>query len=330
MNEQTVSVAMCTFNGSSYLREQLESIACQTLSPRELVVCDDHSSDNTIQILREFATTTPFPVRLYINDSRLGLNKNFERAISLCEGDLIALSDQDDVWYPDKLRKSVRALLARPEAIMVYTNADVVDNELRPLGFRTWDAYGFGARERKVFKGRLFELLLRRRFVAGAATVFRSEVRDLILPIPDDFQHNHDGWIAFLVAACSNVVLLDESLMAWRRHHGQWTDPANLPLAATPPMIRGLYTKKLHLRGYIGNEPLLEEILVRLSATSETYPRIKRTQRLLQDILTHNGTRRSLPRQRYKRLPYVARELVTFRYRRFSHGFRSAVRDLLA
>ena len=92
------SVAMCTYNGARFLGAQLASVAAQARAPDELVVCDDRSTDETARVVEEFAAAAPFRVRLHVNERNLGTTRNFERAVSLCEGDLIALSDQDDVW----------------------------------------------------------------------------------------------------------------------------------------------------------------------------------------------------------------------------------------
>jgi len=94
---KTISVAMFMFNGSRFVVEQLTSIAAQTRSPDELRICDDCSSDETTEVVAAFARTVPFPVYLQVNKQNLALTQNFERAISLCKGDLIALSGQDDV-----------------------------------------------------------------------------------------------------------------------------------------------------------------------------------------------------------------------------------------
>src|SRR5438128_2977881 len=98
-----ISIAMCTYNGEQFLRDQLASIAVQTRPPDELVVCDDHSADATCEIVARFAASSPFPVRLHVNEQNLGSTKNFEHAIRLCEGDIIALSAQYDDWLPEKL-----------------------------------------------------------------------------------------------------------------------------------------------------------------------------------------------------------------------------------
>src|SRR5687768_17349654 len=98
-----ISVAMTTYNGASYLREQLDSILAQTRMPDEVIVCDDRSTDATPELLREYSARAPVPMTIVFNEQRLASTKNFEQAIRLCSGEIIALSDQDDVWYPHKL-----------------------------------------------------------------------------------------------------------------------------------------------------------------------------------------------------------------------------------
>ena len=92
-----ISVAMATFNGEKYIQEQLDSIRQQTLCPYELVVCDDGSTDGTIDMIKEFSRTVPFSVRLYLNNNNLGFADNFLKCAALCKGDWIAFSDQDDI-----------------------------------------------------------------------------------------------------------------------------------------------------------------------------------------------------------------------------------------
>jgi glycosyltransferase involved in cell wall biosynthesis len=98
-----LSIALATYNGEPYLAEQLESFATQRRRPDELVVCDDASTDATAAIVERFSYAAPFAVRLEVNATRLGCAGNFARALSLCTGDVLFLSDQDDVWLADKL-----------------------------------------------------------------------------------------------------------------------------------------------------------------------------------------------------------------------------------
>src|SRR5690349_20095217 len=133
MNEKPISVAMCTYNGARFLPEQLESIAAQTRLPGELVVCDDRSTDESAEIVRDFARRSPFSVRLEINQENLGSTKNFEKAIGLCQGEIIALADQDDVWHGQKL-SCLAGVLENDDRIgAVFSDAELIEENSRPL-----------------------------------------------------------------------------------------------------------------------------------------------------------------------------------------------------
>ena len=124
----TVSIALATYNGARFLRQQLDSLDAQELLPKELVVTDDASSDATADIVARFAETARFPVYFHRNETRLGWRANFFRAMSLCKGDTIALCDQDDVWYPTKL-KVMAGVLADPEVLLAHHGADLIDED---------------------------------------------------------------------------------------------------------------------------------------------------------------------------------------------------------
>src|SRR5574341_2231095 len=148
-----LSVAMCTYNGARFLSTQLESLARQERLPDELVVCDDLSTDATRQVVSAFAAEAPLPVRFVANETNLGSTKNFEKAIGLCSGELIALSDQDDVWDPRKLRLLEQRFTEEPDLGFVFSDAEMVDQDLRPLGYTLWQSVRFGVREQKACKG---------------------------------------------------------------------------------------------------------------------------------------------------------------------------------
>ena len=101
------SVALCTYNGQSFLSEQLNSILNQTHPVDEIIICDDCSTDQTIEIIKYFKDKFPNLIQLFENENSLGTIKNFEKAISLTKGDLIFLSDQDDIWFSSKVNEMV-------------------------------------------------------------------------------------------------------------------------------------------------------------------------------------------------------------------------------
>lgn len=106
---QTVSVVMATYNGAQYLREQIDSILNQTYPVHELIIQDDKSTDNTVAIANEYANRNSV-VKVFVNERNMGLNQNFKSAVMRATGDFIALSDQDDIWFKDKLERQVAAI----------------------------------------------------------------------------------------------------------------------------------------------------------------------------------------------------------------------------
>jgi glycosyltransferase involved in cell wall biosynthesis len=217
-----LSVRMCTYNGAPYLSEQLQSIAAQTRPPDELVVCDDGSTDATRRILEAFAADVSIPVRLYVNERTLGSTRNFERAIGLCAGEIIALADQDDVWRPEKLARAAAILGAFPEVGLVFSDAALVDAAARPLGRRLWEVVGGTRAARQLRRrDRAFRLLLPGWTVTGATMAFRAKFRPLVLPIPADIAMIHNGWIALMISTVARVHFIDEPLMLYRQHGAQ-------------------------------------------------------------------------------------------------------------
>ena len=118
-NENKISVALCTYNGEIYLREQLESILEQTLPPDEIIICDDGSTDATIKILEEFRRKSFTSVKVYCNKENLGVSKNFEKAISLCSGDIIFFPIKMTSGFPIKLKKYVK-YLKLIQSVLIY------------------------------------------------------------------------------------------------------------------------------------------------------------------------------------------------------------------
>jgi hypothetical protein len=127
----SLSVAMATFNGGRFIREQLDSIARQSMPPDELVICDDGSTDDTLEIIRGFATTACFPVVLVAHGGRLGYSDNFIQAIGHCSGEIVAMADQDDVWLERKLEVAIRPF-ADPDVLGVCHQVRYTDEQLKP------------------------------------------------------------------------------------------------------------------------------------------------------------------------------------------------------
>jgi glycosyltransferase involved in cell wall biosynthesis len=104
-----VSIAMCTYNGAKFMAKQLESIINQTYKNLEIVIVDDRSTDDTVAIVEQFAKNDE-RIKFYQNETNLGFNKNFEKAVNLTTGDYISISDQDDIWLPTKIEDLLNAI----------------------------------------------------------------------------------------------------------------------------------------------------------------------------------------------------------------------------
>ena len=212
---RAISVAMATFNGASFVEEQLASLARQSLPPVELVVCDDRSEDGTPDAVAAFASRSPFPVRVVYNDERLGSADSFLRAATLCRGELIAFCDQDDVWLEHKLARCAAAFDGG--VVLVMHTSRVVDATLRPTGA----SYPRFDRDAVMSPLSIDPWLP----VRGMSMVFSSSVRGPACSRSRPPSHylesermHHDEWIYLLARGLGAIALIAEPLALYRRH----------------------------------------------------------------------------------------------------------------
>jgi glycosyltransferase involved in cell wall biosynthesis len=222
----TISIAMATYNGERYIRQQLDSLARQTALPCELVVTDDGSTDCTLSIVENFALNAPFPVRVYRNTQRLNYAKNFLYAASLCKGDWIAFCDQDDVWLDHKLAIVSDRIVRYPDALLIVHSVFVTDEKLAPTG-RVIPKYPYD---------NVLPPLHRSRCQAwGHAMIFKADVLSLsnVVRYPTDhyndvglvhsgIEHHklfgHDRYISILANIFGNTVEIADCLVRHRRY----------------------------------------------------------------------------------------------------------------
>jgi len=198
---ETVSIAMATYNGALHLAEQLNSFTRQTRLPDELVICDDQSTDETVELVNRFQKTAPFRVHVCRNEERLGYIQNFERALGLCSGDLLFLSDQDDIWLPSKIEIVCRA----------FENGNVVViNDCR-----LYHTYNQG--ERSLLDQISSAGLSDAHHVLGCCTALRKSFLEFLHPHPGQY-FSHDEWIHEVAGALGVRKVLSECLQLYRRH----------------------------------------------------------------------------------------------------------------
>lgn len=217
-----LSVALCTYNGEKYIKKQLESISNQTIAVEEIIICDDGSNDKTIAIIEQIQVEFPSKISLYINQTNLGSTKNFEKAISLCTGDYIFLSDQDDIWKVNKVEKIIQHFSANPSVEAVFTNGDLINGKNEKIHTHTlWDSVFFIENQLKKPIDLYQHILFKANMVTGATLCIKKDIKNLILPIPNIKKFYHDEWIAIITASRNSLEYLTDQLISYRIHSNQ-------------------------------------------------------------------------------------------------------------
>ena len=276
---------MATFGGERHVEMQLQSIAEQTLTPVEIVVGDDGSTDRTVDVIRKFAVSSSVPVNLTVNSERLGFGENFLRTASRARGRFIAFADQDDVWLPGRLAAAVSALSASDVTLWV-SGWRAVDEDLVALPDR-WIHTGLV--ERATIANPLG-------VVSGSRLVFRSDLLDILpstnrpISLDGSGPASHDEWICFAARVLGSLAYSSKPLMLYRRHPGASTaeNPANpsrsflLSRAAEGSLAvrqRAALERAKYLRDRtaLTNDPHIQDRLLAAAATyEELAPRLSR------------------------------------------------------
>jgi glycosyltransferase involved in cell wall biosynthesis len=202
-----VSIAMATYNGARYIREQLDSFSIQTRLPDELVVCDDCSTDETIQIVNNFKKHSPFNIKVLSNENQLGHTKNFEKAILHCAGDIIFISDQDDVWHKEKIEEHIKLYNENKSHLMIVNNMEIVNDNLKNECITLFDfikSKGHGEES----------------YIFGCGVSIKRDFKQISLPFPDVVRgkFGHDTWLVGFANALKVNHIHYKSLQLYRRH----------------------------------------------------------------------------------------------------------------
>lgn len=315
-----ISIALASYNGARFIREQLESFSAQTRLPDELVVCDDGSTDSTVEIVEGFAREARFEVRIERNARNLGLNANFGRAMAMTTGDIVLISDQDDIWYPEKLEAIEQALLAEPGKLSLIHDEHLVDAQ--------------GKRLEGSFLGRVREVgYSDRYYVAGNCTAHRRVLLPLLLPFPPEV--NYDEWISLVTDLLGTRMVIERQLQSYRRHGGNITEPE---LAVESPnrwAIAAGFGLSDPRAAWAREAALLQEVIRRLTDCREALdaeagepivePALLRSRAEKERL---EGRLAVLRIPRWRRGPAVARLWASGFYRDLS-GAMSAIKDAL-
>lgn len=217
--EPLISIALCTYNGERFIREQLDSILRQTYQNFEIIAVDDCSTDQTASILSEYAAQDD-RFRLHFNAENLGYNQNFQKALRLCEGAFIAICDQDDVWHPEKLRLQVAHI---NDHELIYHDSEFIDEAGGAVNYRMSDKFNF-------YRGNQPETFLFLNCVSGHSILMKKSLVTEALPFPKSF--HYDQWLALVGTGKGSIDYIDQCLVSYRQHPQNVTD------------VRALRTKK--------------------------------------------------------------------------------------
>ena len=204
-----ISVAMATYNGEKYIKEQLESILKQLNKNDEIIISDDGSTDNTINIIKNLKDKR---IKV-INGPRKGVKQNFANAINNCSGKYIFLSDQDDIWCDNKV-EAVLSEFGKEKVNCVIHDCVVFDSKTNNIIINSFFEY------RKSRKG-IIRNIIKNSYI-GCCMAFDSKLKEYILPVPNDI-YMHDQWIGLQAEKHGMVKFVNNKLIRYRRHDKNMT-----------------------------------------------------------------------------------------------------------
>jgi glycosyltransferase involved in cell wall biosynthesis len=321
----SISVALCTYNGARFVAEQIQSIFDQTLPPNQIVISDDGSSDETLAAAQEAiahaitnnADLASVDIVFFENARPLGVTKNFQQALEACSGELVALSDQDDVWVVNKLEVMVNAMDSEPNAGLAFSDARLVGADGSDLGASLLDTLRVSALTiKRINQGDAFDVLAKRNIVTGATVIVRKSLLQRALPFPASWVH--DEWLAMVASMLGKVIYVPEELIQYRQHSANVIGAKKLSVGSALGRFgqsRAERNSRLVARArdacefsetLFGNESLVVQ---------------------LQDKLRHEEVRSSYPARRWQRILPIISEWRTGRYVSFGLGLPDILRD---
>lgn len=315
----TISVALCTYNGMTYLPIQWQSLLDQQQLPDEVVICDDKSTDGTVDLITRLAANAPFTVRIIQNTEQLGYNKNFECALRACTGELIFICDQDDFWLPEKINTMTQYLQQHADIEVAFCDAWVTNENLEGKQRRFWEVVNFNEVARNRWQGgEAMDVLLEGNRMMGCASVIRGRFLQSVLPIPYGLpgEYIYDGWIALVGAAHNLISFINVPLQLYRTHQAQQVGvrPPETParIRLRDRMTRHRIIKLAPLQEKQAHLTKLNELLTeRLPAHLPGMPQLNQR-------LAYYSMRSSLPHNRLKRLWPVLTNLQCGNYKRYA------------
>jgi glycosyltransferase involved in cell wall biosynthesis len=209
-----ISVCLAAYNGAQYIESQAKSILTQLEAEDELIICDDNSTDNTLELLKNLQDSR---IKIYESNENIGHLKNFEKVLGLANGDVIFLSDQDDVWVSNKVSEIKAIFLQHPDVTLIQHAVALMD-EKGTIFNKHWRILKEGIQNKHLF---LFKQLIRGQ-IQGSAMAFRAHNLPLALPFPAN-TYGHDDWLGIFHGVVGKIYFLNKPLINYRRHGNAYT-----------------------------------------------------------------------------------------------------------
>jgi len=213
-----ISILLASYNGEKYISELIESILSQTIQDFRLIICDDRSSDNTFSIVTEYAAKEPDKITVKQNDVNSGGAKtNFLQMMLEFKDDYVMLCDQDDVWLPEKIEKSLAKIKEMEEEfgintpLLVHTDLTVVDDNLNVI------APSYEKMSNKDFSITSLNFAVTMSNVAGCTAIYNRALAEYFQSVPTYFVI-HDWWLSLTAAVFGHIGTVNEPTILYRQH----------------------------------------------------------------------------------------------------------------
>lgn len=213
------SVVIATYNGASFIQDQIRSIFHQTVKPDEIIIYDDCSTDDTLKKIEEVSIESDIPINIITNSINVGVSKAFERGVDVACGDLILFSDQDDYWIEDKI-EIILSVFNKYNPCLIFSNAFIVDSNLKLNGKTLWNMVGFKPSNLDDIiiynKLNLFDDLIKHNIITGMTMACTRDFLEKCKPFPK--YPLHDYWLAINASISSIIVAISKPLVLYRQH----------------------------------------------------------------------------------------------------------------
>lgn len=261
-----ISVAMATYNGEKYIQEQLESIIKQSLVPDEIIVCDDNSNDNTIDVIDNTLKNEDIKYSIIKHEHNEGVVKSFNEALKASTGDYVFLCDQDDYWLPEKVERFCSCFLDG-HIDLVFSDAYIVNEKLEKTGRTQFEELRFkGVKDNK--KDQYFAEMLKRNIFTGMCMAVSRKLINAV-----DFNTDlmlHDELLGWYAIKQGKISCINECLSLYRQHEGntvgsmKYTKFSNIQETKKKVIRSTLKTKnKFAFLASLFSDDLYEEELLR-------------------------------------------------------------------